>query len=260
MKKLNLIFLHGTLQRASVWNDIICKIKKLPESKNIIFFTPDLYEDNPDSIKIWLKNLDTKISTQDNNILIGYSLGGRFALSLYEMDKNKYQSIILICTDPGLEDSSKKELLIKNDIKWAERFQTMNWEVLLNEWDKLPVFANIPNPVPPKEADFNNNTFSRNDLRRLWIQSSKANNTSLWHLIPKVNKKSLIITGELDTKFDALGCEIQKRNPRFFNRICFKNTGHRVPWERMDDFLSALMLYLIRINLLDGIPAQNATP
>lgn len=259
MKKKNLIFLHGTLQRANVWNDIISEIKKTFESKNITLFTPDLYEDNPDSIKVWLKELNAKISKEHDNILIGYSLGGRFALSLYElalyeMEQDKYSSLILICTDPGFEnggfenggfeDNSKRELLINNDKKWAERFKTMNWEELLSEWAKLPVFANIPNPIPPKETDFNNNNFSRNDLSRLWLQSSKANNPPLWHLIPKINKKSLIITGELDTKFYEIGCEIKKRNPEYFTHLPFKNTGHRVPWEKMDAFLKALKEFI----------------
>lgn len=239
MKQTNLIFLHGTLQRAHVWSPLIEAIQKsLPEFP-CTFMCPDMYEDNPDSIHEWLDEVDQTISQNNRNILIGYSLGGRFALSLYKKDPEKYAGLVLVCTDPGLEDESKKDLLLKNDEKWAKNFQEMEWESLLHSWDQLPVFAEISNPVPPQEKDFN-----RIELARLWLLSSKAKNPSHWDIIPHLKVPTLVITGTKDTKFDTVGKEMFIKNKVFIKHHQFAGIGHRVPWEKPNGFVEVVCSFI----------------
>ncbi len=242
--EINIIFLHGTLQRASVWDSIISELQENLPDYPFSTSCPDLYETNPASMKEWIDDIDRSIDPTKNNILIGYSLGGRFALSLYEKDPSKYAGLVLICTDPGLKDDSKKDALIANDQKWAERFTSMPWGTLMSEWAKLPVFANIPNPVPPSERDFD-----RTKLSRLWLLSSKANNESLWNVIPQISCPSLVLTGSLDKKFDEIAKEISLLNKEHIYYECLENTGHRVPWESRDYFINTISRYLKNIAL-----------
>jgi 2-succinyl-6-hydroxy-2,4-cyclohexadiene-1-carboxylate synthase len=239
MKQTNLIFLHGTLQRAHVWNPIIETIKKTLPEIPCSSICPDMYEDNPDSIHEWLDGVDQTISSKDRNILIGYSLGGRFALSLYKKDPDKYAGLVLVCTDPGLEDESKRDLLLKNDEKWATNFQEMEWERLLHAWNQLPVFAGVSNPIPPREMDFN-----RTELSRLWLLSSKAKNPSLWNIIPDINVPTLVITGTKDTKFDSVGKEMVQRNKDYITQQQFQGIGHRVPWEDKNRFVEVMRSFI----------------
>lgn len=239
MKQTNLIFLHGTLQRAHVWRPLIEEVQKsLPELSGT-FICPDMYEDNPDSIQEWLDRVDQMISSKDRNILIGYSLGGRCALSLYKKDPEKYAGLVLVCTDPGLEDESKRDLLLKNDEKWAKNFQDMEWQSLLQAWDQLPVFAGVSNPAPPREKDFN-----RKELSRLWLLSSKAKNPSHWDIIPDLKIPTLVITGTKDTKFDSVGKEMFQRNNAYITHQQFEAIGHRVPWEDSANFVDVITLFI----------------
>jgi 2-succinyl-6-hydroxy-2,4-cyclohexadiene-1-carboxylate synthase len=243
-KNLNLIFLHGTLQRATVWNSIISSLKHHSPDLSFTTTCPDLYQDNPESLDAWLDQINQAVNPSMKNILIGYSLGGRFALSLYQKDPSRYAGLVLVCTDPGLEDDSKREALLKNDEKWAERFLTWDWNTLMEEWSKLPVFANIPNPVPPDENDF-----SRESLARLWLLSSKARNKSLWNVLPELACPTLLVTGSLDTKFDETGKRMHQQNQKMISHICFEQVGHRVPWEEPKKFTSELAAFMLQANL-----------
>lgn len=237
MKRSNLILLHGTLQRSTVWSPIIEELKS--KESTTTFFTPDLYRDNPDKLSPWLDKQDLQINLEDNNILIGYSLGGRFALELYQRNPVKYQGLVLICTDPGLEEDSKRDALIKNDEVWATSFKEMEWTEMISTWNALPTLGGIHNPTSPSEKDFN-----RESLSKLWSLTSKANNPSLWSLIPKIHCPLLIITGSRDTRFNDIGKEINKKSNTLTRHIEFENCGHRVPWEDTNQFCNELTYFI----------------
>jgi len=237
MKRTKLILLHGTLQRSTVWSPIIEKLNNKETTTK--FFTPDLYKDNPDKISSWLDEQESHISLKDKNILIGYSLGGRFALELYQRNPDKYQGLVLICTDPGLNDDTNRDALLKNDEIWAGRFKSMEWTEMISTWNALPTFGGIHNPISPLENDFD-----REVLSRIWSLTSKANNPSLWNIIPKINCPLLIVTGSMDTKFNDIGKEIKEKSTTLTRHIEFDNCGHRVPWEDTTRFCNELVKFI----------------
>jgi len=241
----NFVFIHGTLQRSSVWGSIINSLREngSPGKKfqvgNIL--TPDLYSDNPANLNSWFEKLDSSISGE-NNILIGYSLGGRFALELYKRAPSKYKSIVLICTDPGLEDKSAAASQLVNDDKWESRFREMDWDEMMHLWNALPTFCGQTNNTPPSEQDFD-----RDSLARLWNITSKARNPSLWGVVTEIAVPTLVVTGDMDIKFTDIGKRIKQLNPEMVEHVQIPDIGHRVPWEDREGFVAALIDFLGRI-------------
>lgn len=240
----NFVFLHGTLQRSSVWSNIIESLREEGARKKCFTvgkaLAPDLYLDNPLDLETWLEDLDAKI-TGKNNILIGYSLGGRFALDLYQRNSEKYQALVLVCTDPGLEDRSAESALLANDDKWEKRFREMQWSEMMELWNSLPTFCGKPNNNPPIEGDFD-----RESLARLWKISSKARNPSLWGVVKNLSVPTLAISGELDLKFTEIAKRIKQVNPSVVEHVSLPELGHRVPWEGESKFLAVLVDFLRR--------------
>lgn len=89
--------------------------------KNII--SHDLYKNTP--------------QTGNEDILIGYSMGGRLAMELAR--KNGFQKLILINAHPGLEDDKEREIRSLWEEEVLERLTIP--ETFLAWWNALPLFT-----------------------------------------------------------------------------------------------------------------------
>lgn len=235
---MNLVFFHGTLQRFSCWDPVIEKLR-LPS--DFITTCPDFYHDDPENLESWYQKLISQKIKRDKNVLIGYSLGGRFAIELYKrMKKDSVSALVLISMDPGIDDPIEIEKTLKRDQIWADKFLDSDWNLMIEEWNDLPVFSGIK---PTKLQEESN--FTRQNLAKLWMLSSKANNPSLWSELSKIDCPVLLISGKLDKKFNLIAHKMKKMlNDVEFHE--FEDCGHRVPWETEDLFSSCLKNFLLK--------------
>lgn len=126
---------------------------------------------------------------------IGYSQGGRLLLQAFAMAPEKFESLTLISTHPGLESFEEKELRLKNDRAWAKDFRTMDWNTLEQKWNSQPVFAG-GKENPRNEKDFNRETLA------LCLENwSLAHQANFRDLIKTHQDKIKIILGSEDLKY-----------------------------------------------------------
>jgi 2-succinyl-6-hydroxy-2,4-cyclohexadiene-1-carboxylate synthase len=93
-------------------------------------------------IKIYdLRSLDIPSimqSVQPNDILIGYSMGGRVAMEVAERINFQFRKLILLASHPGLQlQSEKDERKIWEDLV----LKKMNESGFFNWWNSLPLFS-----------------------------------------------------------------------------------------------------------------------
>lgn len=74
--------------------------------------------------------------THQDDILIGYSMGGRLAMELAK--KNGFQKLVLINAHPGLSDDKEREIRTQWEEEVLERLA--NEETFLSWWNALPLF------------------------------------------------------------------------------------------------------------------------
>lgn len=89
------------------------------------------------------------ISQQD--ILIGYSMGGRMALELAHNQNFRIKKLVLISAHPGLstEEERKTRLTFETDI--LNKLRTLPRELFLSWWNELPIFsADLPIESTPE--------------------------------------------------------------------------------------------------------------
>lgn len=86
-----------------------------------------------------LEQLVSRITPQD--ILLGYSLGGRFALELASRVDFKIQKLVLLGAHPGLESEAEKAERVKFEEKVLEYLKRSKLE-FLDWWNSLPLFKN----------------------------------------------------------------------------------------------------------------------
>ena len=117
-------FFHGQFDHPSIWNNY-----KFDESNCKTYNLYELSQNDIDKIKI---NCD--------DLLVGYSLGGRIALKIASNNYFKLKKLILMSCHPGLDEEDKNERRL-----WEEevllRLHTNSLEDFFNYWNSLPLFS-----------------------------------------------------------------------------------------------------------------------
>lgn len=213
---MTLIALHGFLGLPTDWDHLsLISFPILPA----------------DSFQAWAEQFHTMLlqKVSPPYILMGYSMGGRLALHAMQQRPDLYKAGILISAHPGLKSEKEKQLQLKNDDEWADRFMQTPWDDLMKAWEEKEVFQNATHRFLRKEKDY-----ARQDL------AAFLRNFSLGHQEVSIPPIPIYwITGENDKKYTQLAQEISQLHPLSKN-IVIPSASHRVPWENPKKFSIAL--------------------
>jgi 2-succinyl-6-hydroxy-2,4-cyclohexadiene-1-carboxylate synthase len=159
--------------------------------------------------------------------LLGYSLGGRLALHAL-LAGAQYDRAIFISTGLGIEDESTRAARRASDEAWAHRFESEEWDSVIDAWNAQPVLAG---PSLSRSV----NDYDPRALRE-WSSGSLPPVASRLH---ELTIPTLWIAGARDTKYVAEAQRAASLAPNARVAI-IDDAGHRVPWERPEAFTSLL--------------------
>lgn len=199
--------LHGFLGKGKDWNFV-----------NSSIYTPDLWENGHLSLDDWATEFNKTVDPEEDNILVGYSLGGRLALHALTHSPFLWKKAVLISTHPGLEEGREKRLF--HDVKWAERFRSEPWNSVVTDWNSQGVLSSIYHP-PREESDFD-----KEKLAEGMINWSLGRQRNLRAQIRDLSFPMLWIVGERDSKFCRLA-ESVSLNERSCH-LQVSDAGHRI--------------------------------
>lgn len=133
--------------------------------------------------------------------VLGYSLGGRLALSLHEhlrAEGDRDTKFIFVSANPGLNRPSDRDARLKSDALWAGRFRSEEWTKLMTDWNAQGVFQGSVN-----EPDRARRKSQRDLLAKVLMQWSLAKQPD--HRARLVEAADYLwVTGGRDEKFSAL--------------------------------------------------------
>lgn len=162
------------------------------------------------------KNFDPKINSED--VVIGYSMGGRIALELATKVDFNLQKLILINSNPGLVTEEEKDLRRIWEDSVLDRLKTMNVEDFFHYWNSLPIFDHDEPLAPIEEERFE----LSKDLFHNFRLSTQKNYLPL--ILKHLNRVQWII-GLKDTKYMTLAEEVLLPNDIGVSGI---DGGHRL--------------------------------
>lgn len=254
-EKITILFIHGFTGSSEDWSFFK---KRTPLKYNSVFIDlighgkssapKNIKEYNEeaqvDQIKFILDALNIK-----KVIIIGYSMGGRLALSFAAKYQKLIEGLILESTSFGLKSKSERKNRIKNDKKLADKISNESLQDFFDYWYSLPLFSSLYK-------------LNKKDLIKLKSERAKTNNklglqnsllgfgtgTMNYHLdeFSKFKKKILLITGELDKKFSRLNILAHKKLPNSELKIV-KNCGHNVHYENPEEFYKLINTFLLNM-------------
>ena len=147
--------------------------------------TYDLYHFDRDS---FLKEL------QVEDVIMGYSMGGRLAMELAVASNFQLKKLVLINAHPGLSDrSSLPERQIWEE-SVMERLNTLSQEEFLEYWNKLPLFKADQPLKPMPQARFTSSA-------ELFTNHRLSQQKNYVPLLAQHKHKVLWIAGQQDEKY-----------------------------------------------------------
>jgi len=161
-----------------------------------------------------------------DEVLIGYSMGGRLALA----EANRFRKVVIVSAGLNAPDDERRA----RDEEWARRFESEEWSSLMRAWNAQPVFGG--HVLERRERDYD-----RAELARQLRESSPA--VLAPPLLEAIERPVLWVAGERDAKYVEVGRRAVARLPHAELWVC-PGAGHRVPWEKPGAFVARLRLFL----------------
>jgi 2-succinyl-6-hydroxy-2,4-cyclohexadiene-1-carboxylate synthase len=230
--------LHGFLGCKSDWNSF------QPASFGVEqMIAMDLFQEcSSDSLENWTLGFlsQWKTSVKEQNILMGYSLGGRLALHALTQKPSLWNAAIIISAHPGLIDELGKTQRLQQDKEWAEKFLTEPWGPLLQTWNQQRILM-TSQPLQRKQTDHD-----RIKLAYVLQNLSLGLQQNLRPAIASLPFPILWITGEKDETYTALARSLSFSHPKSLLQI-ISGSGHRVPWDQPYLFSNQIRQWLSSI-------------
>lgn len=249
-----LVFLHGLLGSGLDWQELI---DQLHDYHSIVIDLPGHgfsglefccnFRHCCDQIS---DTLLTQVTPQQPIVLVGYSMGGRIAMSGVAngyFSSLNIRALIVEGGHFGLTSEADKQQRLSNDRQWAQRFRTEPIEQVLNDWYQQPVFSSLNHAQRQTMIDKRSASLGSSVANMLEATSLAKQEYLLEHL-----KSSGVIThyicGEKDNKFSQLA----EQSGLSFSQVL--QAGHNVHVEQPKAFANIVKAQL---NVINGVWAES---
>lgn len=141
------VLLHGFMQSSASWNDLACLLQEryciyaldfIGHGQSDASLNPERYsyEDMASSVDYFIR----KVLHASQVHLVGYSMGGRIALSLVASSRDVLASVVLESCNPGCANEEERTAAAKRNQSWVHRLRCDGMEAFVEYWEDLPLF------------------------------------------------------------------------------------------------------------------------
>lgn len=169
--------------------------------------------------------------------VIGYSMGGRTALSLAMLYPEKLCSLTLESASPGLSNEQERMDRRNRDAQLAKRLERHGIEAFVGFWENLPLFETqqkLPNETKQKVRDERLNQ-SAEGLAMSLLSMGTGQQPSWWGRLSELKLPVLLLAGKYDAKFIGINKLMVKHMQQASLRL-IENAGHAIHVEQPQIF------------------------
>jgi len=182
-------------------------------------------------------------------VLLGYSIGGRVALRLWPLLRDRLKGLVLIATTPGLTDPVERTERIAQDLALAAQIETRGVGWFSEYWSEQSIIQSQKHIAPEiREAMGQRRLANRsvglaNTLRSL----GQGAVDPVWSTLSGLSVPTLLLTGAQDRKYTDIASAMAQRIPNATHQIV-DDAGHCVHLEALDVAAVAIQEFLDSLN------------
>lgn len=238
-----LVLLHGFTGDSTTWSSF-----KPTWGKDSKLIMPDLIGHGKTDSPVDVKHYSIQAAARHLAILLdqlqvekvdllGYSMGGRLALTFALLYPDRMRKLILESSTAGLETKEEKEQRRKQDHQLADDIEKKGIETFVSYWEKIPLFQtqqSLPEETKQliRTQRLANSTIGlANSLRGMGTGAQP----SWWDHLVNLDIPVLFITGTLDEKFCRLA-DLMCRKVKKSQIVKVIGCGHAIHVEEPKKF------------------------
>ncbi len=178
--------------------------------------------------------------------LIGYSMGGRVALSMAARAPWYFGSITTISATPGLDDPVERASRYDLDYQRAAELEAIGVDAFVDQWLQLDLFA--PYVSSLSASEFEATTQQRRGSSALGLANSlRGTGTGsmppVWTALGGLRTPVLAVAGELDSPYVEIASKIAQCAP-FGRHEVIPGVGHVAHHENLEDVATLVRAFL----------------
>lgn len=141
--------------------------------------------------------------------LVGYSQGARLALSVATTTSFRPACLVLISGTAGIQDPQERETRHAADVSLGKDIKAVGIERFIDRWTSSGLTDTSTLPAPQREADRTQRlTNTAEGLASALAGYGQGSLDPVWGKLGTLEMPVLILTGERDTKYTAIGAEL----------------------------------------------------
>lgn len=192
--------------------------------------------------------------------LLGYSMGGRVALSYATAYPNRIKCLILESASPGLKTEEERAARRIADAQLAQSIEANGIETFVEKWENIPLFQSQKKLPLSIQRAIREERLSQceiglaNSLRGMGTGSQR----SLWPTLKNLTFPVYLITGSIDEKFCNIAVEMKKELMNA-EHIVIVGAGHAIHVENPTQFATIVKKALTKVKIGGQIMAREWT-
>lgn len=246
-----LLLLHGFTGSSVTWQEVVEHLKADYQciAVDLIGHGQSSCPEEKEAYSIELAAADmTKLMRKLGHSrfhLLGYSMGGRLALTMAVLFPDLVYSLILESASPGLKTKEEREQRRQSDEELAKKIERRGIEAFVDYWQTIPLFATQQKlPLQKREAirqqRLNNSAAGLSGSLRGMGTGSQP---SWWESLARLSMPILLITGSEDKKFTEIAREMTERCPAVVWKE-INGAGHAIHVEDCPKFGTIIKKFL----------------
>lgn len=169
--------------------------------------------------------------------LVGYSLGGRAALSFANYFPKKVKLLVLESASPGLETEIERKKRKQSDEKLAADLIQTGLKTFVEKWENIPLFQSQKLLPVDKQKRIRDERMSQRKEGLACSLEGMGTGTqpSWWQSLVELNFPVLLLAGEEDNKFVTINRRMAALLPEA-ELYLFSKAGHCLHVEQPENF------------------------
>ncbi|WML47231.1 2-succinyl-6-hydroxy-2,4-cyclohexadiene-1-carboxylate synthase [Neobacillus sp. PS3-34] len=183
-----------------------------------------------------LNEILNKLNVEKTDLL-GYSMGGRLALTFALLYPDRVRKLVLVSASPGLSSENDREIRRMNDANLANFIIEEGVPAFVSRWESIPLFKSMEQLPQSVNAAIRAQRLqnSSNGLSNSLIGMGTGSQPSWWQHLKDLSCEVLLVTGSMDEKF----CLIAENMQNMIKNVSWMSIiegGHAIHVEKSEIF------------------------
>jgi 2-succinyl-6-hydroxy-2,4-cyclohexadiene-1-carboxylate synthase len=197
-----IVLVHGFTQTARSWDAMTPLLRARRPSADIVAVDlPGHGTAATVRADLW-QSADLLTAAAGPATYVGYSMGGRIALHAALAHPRTVERLVLIGATAGIDDDDERADRRRADDLLADRLEAIGVAAFVDEWLSTPLFERLTSANDQRRDRLRN---TAPGLASSLRSTGTGTQTPLWDRLDEIEAPVLVLVGEEDPKFRALG-------------------------------------------------------